>query len=81
MSWKNDAAPSFGVYDEDTDVAVRLWVDHPDPEQRENWGPRFAVTVTLADGSVADEETVETDDVNEAIEAWERLAAKYIPQE
>lgn len=42
-SWKNDAAPAFGVYDEKTDRKVILWVDHPILSRRESGSERFQV--------------------------------------
>ena len=45
LSWHNDIAPSFttlGLNNNDPDyhagVDVRLWIEHPDPAQRENPG-------------------------------------------
>lgn len=46
-SWHNDVCPSFAVpgYPEDDDYITRIWVDHPDPEEREfgEYAPRFGV--------------------------------------
>jgi len=38
-SWHNDASPSFvvaGSYSEQDDYMTRLWIDHPDPEMRQD---------------------------------------------
>lgn len=50
-SWHNDACPSFGSADKLVDPPtrdvhdLRLWVEHPDPEQREvAEAGRFTVT-------------------------------------
>lgn len=49
VSWRNDVCPSF-IAAEDLDawdsesVTLRLWVEHPDPEQRAWEGPRYVVT-------------------------------------
>jgi hypothetical protein len=54
MSWHNDVCPSFGLHvAESGDIyahTVRVWCDHPDPEES-GWGsrgdaPRFTVTYT-----------------------------------
>ena len=46
VSWHNDVSPSFVLAgDEDNENAIRLWVEHPDPEMREYSGSsvRFIV--------------------------------------
>lgn len=45
-SWHNDACPSFGRYLQDGDDTheVSIWVEHPDPDQRDTGAARFAVT-------------------------------------
>lgn len=70
QSWHNDACPSF--YCESTDRAI--YVDHPDPEQRECGGiwPRFTVE-QYEDGQVVSD-VKETnlyagDDLGEALKA------------
>jgi hypothetical protein len=54
MSWHNDVCPSFGrhvaEYGYTYAHTVRVWCDHPDPEES-GWGPRgdvprFTVTYT-----------------------------------
>ena len=49
LSWRHDACPSYGWADEATgEELVRIWIDHPDAEKRENgpeW-PRFGVHST-----------------------------------
>lgn len=46
FSWHNDAMPSFGFWDETKgEASVRLWIDHPDPEERVGGGgARFVVS-------------------------------------
>lgn len=41
VSWHNDVCPSFTFAG--SDESARLFVDHPDPEQRETSGSRFVV--------------------------------------
>ncbi len=83
LSWHNDICPSFttkGIAANDPTyhegVDVRLWVDHPDPQERETGPdtPRFRVTGFFG----ADFIVYETDtDLPEAIAVLEREAAKY----
>jgi hypothetical protein len=45
ISWHNDVCPSFACKADDPDEPIRLWVNHPDPEQREyDRAERFLVT-------------------------------------
>lgn len=45
LSYGNDVAPSFGIYDEDTETWIRLWVEHPLRSARErDEEERFSVT-------------------------------------
>ena len=53
LSDKNDVSPSFGVYDPNSGLEVRLWVDHPIQSLRETKGTRFDVSVGSA-GQVDD---------------------------
>jgi hypothetical protein len=47
-SWGNDICPSFEMYRHGH--GIRIWVDHPDPEQREMKSPtRFAVMPLIRD--------------------------------
>lgn len=54
MSWHNDVCPSFGVRgDEEWDL--RIWVQHPDPEQRETYeAERYMVQAMGWSGGAAD---------------------------
>jgi len=63
-SWGNDICPSFMTLDE----KLQLWVDHPDPEQREEPSyPRFGVNLLHADGSY--DSLASTDNLGEALAA------------
>jgi len=75
MSWHNDVSPSFGESDDDAEREVRLWVAHPVGHMREVANTRYGVYYTDQDGTGDD--GVETDDVNEAIKAWEQRFDKY----
>lgn len=35
LSWHNDLAPSFGTVSKDGKLEIRIWVEHPDKDQRE----------------------------------------------
>jgi hypothetical protein len=63
VSWHNDACPAFGSSERDDDHV--LWVEHPDPAERELDGGRF--TVTNANG---DSVLYEGDDVADALAAY-----------
>jgi|SRR6187402_2495011 len=77
LSWHNDTSPSFGIDGKDT--ALRLWVAHVDPQMRDiAGGKRFMVVFDGNDETCP--EFVETDDVNEAIAAWEKTAAEWQAQ-
>jgi hypothetical protein len=85
QSWHNDVCPSFGVElheGPESDIHdLRLWVEHPDPDQRENLaGYRYAVNyhpwsnVPVAGIPRGDEgyAVIETDDPQVALTAyWE----------
>lgn len=64
-SWHNDAAPSFerevGGWD------VRLWVEHPDADQREVAGKRFLVCASPHGECEPCHELLETDDLDQAL--------------
>ena len=79
MSWHNDSAPSFGVYldrkdrdgDKSHDLDIRIFVEHPKPDEREHHGgDRYMVDV-LENGSLVDQNF--GNDVRAAIQ-WYRLA-------
>ena len=66
-SWHNDVCPSFCLPEQaDHEGAVRLWVDHPDPDQRERGSdaPRYLVS----DGAGGDE-FYEGENVHDALAA------------
>src|SRR5262245_56752308 len=44
MSWHDDVCPSFCPADVKDD-SIRLWVDHPDPQQRELGGKRYKIAL------------------------------------
>jgi hypothetical protein len=60
LSWHNDVCPSFGLHvaegDEPYAHTVRIWCDHPDPEQS-GWGtrdcPRFQVAYEADASAIA----------------------------
>lgn len=97
LSDRNHAAPSFGWVLTDPDdgrgwdwTAVRIWVDHPDPDSREHGqDDRFAVSVETEDENIKGalqkaniEELTEqgfyyeTDSIKEAIDKAQELKAK-----
>lgn len=46
ISWHNDVCPSFQpASDSETEPTLRIWVNHPEPEQRECGGEQFLVEV------------------------------------
>jgi hypothetical protein len=67
-SWHNDIRPSFGRNNEKGEV--RLWVDHPDPKEREVGpdGKRFSVVFYPDEGGA--DTAIDTDRVIEAIEVF-----------
>jgi len=77
-SWGNDVCPSFEC------EGLRLWVEHPDPDQRESSGKRFCVTQRVEqDGDTVDgPEVFATNDEREIL-LWlahrnlERFVARY----
>jgi hypothetical protein len=45
MSWHNNVCPSFACEADDPDEPCQLWIDRPNPDERENDGAeRFTVT-------------------------------------
>jgi hypothetical protein len=68
-SWHNDMSPSFGKetpISEDEARQILIWVNHPDPAQREDQRmKRFSVW-----DSYTQDELANTDDVNEAVKAY-----------
>jgi len=85
-SWHNDVCPSFEVYGKNRREACRLWLDHPDPKQREfGEGSKRCVVVPLKhEGMDAHEhfwcpddtgvELLKTDCVQEALDFMLRFA-------
>ena len=63
MSWRNDVCPSFCRND------FLVWIDYPDPRERENFdGCRFIVCGLDAEGCLDYESTLlETDDWTEVL--------------
>ncbi len=82
-SWHNDSAPSFWRKDDpasatphtETSLTAEfptyiMWVEHPDPAQREMGGKRFGVAKYIDRGDAYDIETIiETDDAAEALKS------------
>jgi len=77
-SWHNDIAPHFEIPGRNG-YSVGIWVQHPDPDQRESgsYEKRFGVEVTNPSGSMKDDRFMfETDDVREAIAFAQQAAQK-----
>lgn len=65
-SWGDDCSPSFRPAD-CPDCSIRLWVDHPDPEQREHGtGSRFWIAFYDDENQWFDN-PLETDDLAEVL--------------
>jgi hypothetical protein len=65
VSWHNDISPSFERKTEGG-YSVRLWVEHPDLDQREAGGSRFMITMDDPDGAFLIT-VIETDKLDEAL--------------
>jgi len=81
LSWHNDTAPSFGwINEDDAQEWIRLWVNHPDPDQREFDCERYQVIHCFGDVNGV-EDTVahyEGSDVDAAIDCFRKaLAARH----
>lgn len=81
QSWHNDSCPSFLMYEsgnaEDGSYEyVDLWVDHPDPAQREfpEW-PRFRICVEIWTKSYCIVDTDSLEEVMSRIEAMKTSLA------
>lgn len=67
LSWDNDLMACAGA--EFTDGAIlRLWVDYPEPGDREIEGDRYIVDLTTEDGSTV--EMISTDHVEDAVRVY-----------
>lgn len=85
QSWHNDVAPSFTLVEHEHDGDLwddglpRLWVNHPDRENREyENAPRFLVT----GAEVEDEALYEGEDLDAALAALRAARpAVYVPVE
>lgn len=76
ISWHNDTCPRFALTDDGE--GPNLWVDHPDPDNREFQCHRFLVTIQHGDGpSTDDEEIYDGDDVSVAVTAFIMSALKF----
>lgn len=76
ISWHNDCAPAFGLLDTVGDEVVRIWFDHPDPQERENDGDvpmRYAVTMRAGQWNA--ETVLETNDAKEAVAKYRECVA------
>lgn len=67
LSWGNDAAPSFGVTDEEGENWLRIWANHPDLGRREREDDRRYL-VDLQWGEHEDQ--FETDDPKLAVAVY-----------
>ncbi len=69
MSWHNDAAPSFGLlFPDETVLRIMAHPENPDEREFPEW-PRFMVWTDNADTEL-NVEHLNTDDVDDAIEAY-----------
>ena len=75
-SWHNDVCPSFEtawMTDEERsadEIALRLWVDHRDPAEREyGWEPAARYGVATRDETI-----LSTNDLDDALECFRREA-------
>jgi hypothetical protein len=71
-SWHNDTCPSFGLYDS-LGTFLRIWVEHPDPDQREfASGSRFGVMFSDDDDHdrCNGEMLYDGDDVDDAVRVF-----------
>ncbi len=69
LSWHNDMCPSFGVTRADGTERANVWVDHPQPLERECAGSmRFCVSVYDESGDPLGG-VYEGDDVEDALRA------------
>jgi len=77
-SWHNDIAPHFEIPGRNGYI-VGIWVQHPDPDQRESgsYEKRFGVEVTNPSGSMKDDGFMfETDDARKAVAFAQRASEK-----
>lgn len=85
ISWHNDVCPSFAAVEPLLDPCgdehdLRLWVDHPDQDQR-SYGVRFCVNYNCWScvpvpgvSSNGDDDLYAGDDVTEALAAFAEVA-------
>lgn len=72
-SWHNDSDPQFGIYDENGENGLVLWVAHPMESRREGSTKRFAVQ-SIKDGEPQYGKDLNTDSLEKAIaEFFDRL--------
>ena len=76
-SWHNDTSPHFEIPGRNG-YTVGIWVDHPDPDQRELGGTkRFGVEVTNPSGSMKNDGFLfQTDDAQEAVRFAQQAAGQ-----
>lgn len=77
FSWHNDACPSFGVLDENEQVTVVIWVEHPDPTQRMS-GYDIRYAVTLYDSTDDNSILLRTNDLEKALEKYHETVKELI---
>lgn len=69
LSWHNDTCPRFAVTEDGQ--GPNLWVDHPDPDERELGGSRFYVVHQAHDCASSDDVQIhEGDDLAAAVAAF-----------
>jgi len=77
FSWHNDISPSFCLA-RDQEGLLRLWVEHPDPKQREHGGVRFTVYFNNDDPAKC-REFYAGDDLQAAVKALHDAGAELMP--
>lgn len=78
LSWHNDVCPRFALSEDGS--GPNLWVDHVDPQQRENGPdtPRFLVIVQMGDSASSDDAQVhEGNDLRDAVAAFVAAAHSF----
>jgi hypothetical protein len=69
LSWHNDTCPRFSVRDDG--IGPSIWVEHPNPDEREVLHHRYLVIVQLDEISSSDDvELYRGDDVTAAVAAF-----------
>lgn len=75
-TWHNDACPSISLVTEDGEDLIRLWIDYPDPADRELGDTLSMFCVVAPDGS-----ELSSDDVESAIKDVHRVMSEMFAKE